>query len=770
MGKTFRHTLPTVLITMLMEAHLVSAFAQQTSTHQPTGKKATPASIDRQAVVSRHNPIVTTADPLAALTVGNGHFATTVDVTGMQSYPDAYEQSIPLCTMSDWGWHRFPNSNHLTEKDTQRTLHFPHRQHNEVYAVEYKNGGRPQEATTYFRVNPHRLNLGAIGLTLQKKDGSIIPLTALTNIRQELKLYEGVIESNFKADNQPMHVTTAAANHEDAVLYRIKSPLLQKGQATVSIRFPYPTGKHADAATDWTKPELHSSRIVKVTPSAAIIEHVIDSTHYYLMLSWEGKAKLVPATRSHEFLLFTNNQTLCFKATYVPLPSINKDGGYTTKPFHFGRELQQAAHSWQCWWQSGGIVDFSQCTDPRAQELERRVVLSQYLTQVNCANALPPQETGLTYNSWFGRPHLEMTWWHAVDFSLWNHPETVTQMLDWYNKVAYPAAQQIAERQGFQGVRWMKMTDPWAGEAPSNTGSFLIWQQPHYIYLAEELYRSQPDAATLHRYGEQVEQTARFMADFLTLDTLTHTYQLRGATAMQESMSKDFSYNHPFELSYWRYGLATAQTWRQRRGLPPHPQWADILAHLAPLPQTDSIYTAGQPIDTTQHLQRFDPFDTVGGTPSISLSKPISTETFAEKSRSDHPAVLGACALIPHALATYDPAIMTHTLHWVQQHWKWETTWGWDYGMSAMAAARLGQPSTAINILLADHPKNRYLIQGHNYQTADRLRLYLPGNGALLTAIAMMCAGWDDCPDKPNPGFPDDGTWNIRWENLHPMQ
>ena len=113
---------------------------------------------------------------------------------------------------------------------------------------------------------------------------------------------------------------------------------------------------------------------------------------------------------------------------------------------------------------------------------------------------------------------------------------------------------------------------------------------------------------------------------------------------------------------------------------------------------------------------------------------------------------------------------MTRTLHWVQQHWKWETTWGWDYGMSAMAAARLGQPSTAINLLLADHPKNRYLIQGHNYQTADRLRLYLPGNGALLTAIAMMCAGWDDCPDKPNPGFPDDGTWNIRWENLHPMQ
>ena len=45
------------------------------------------AGIDRRAVVSRNNPIITKAAPLASLTVGNGHFATTVDVTGLQSYP-----------------------------------------------------------------------------------------------------------------------------------------------------------------------------------------------------------------------------------------------------------------------------------------------------------------------------------------------------------------------------------------------------------------------------------------------------------------------------------------------------------------------------------------------------------------------------------------------------------------------------------------------------------------------------------------------------------
>ncbi|MBQ7512136.1 MAG: hypothetical protein IJU11_05275, partial [Prevotella sp.] len=63
-----------------------------------------------------------------------------------------------------------------------------------------------------------------------------------------------------------------------------------------------------------------------------------------------------------------------------------------------------------------------------------------------------------------------------------------------------------------------------------------------------------------------------------------------------------------------------------------------------------------------------------------------------------------------------------------------------------------------------------YLPNGHNFQTPDRLRVYLPGNGALLTAVAMMCAGWDGSTDFPTPGFPKDGKWNVRWEDLRPMQ
>ena len=724
----------------------------------------TTAEINRQAVVTRNNPIITEADPLASLTVGNGHFATTVDITGLQSFPFEYEAGVPLTAMSDWGWHKFENTNGLTPAESEKSFDLGHG-HSEVYAIEYKaskgDDTRQVAATEYFRVNPHRLNLGVIGLDIKATDGKKVELKDLTDIHQELQLYDGKIESRLAVDGSPVDVTTAALQDKDAVVYRIKTPLLKDGRATVAIRFPYPTGKHADAAADWTKPERHTSRIAAFYDHAAVIEHVLDSTCYYLTLTWQGNAHLQECDR-HYFELSTTDDVLTFKAEYSPLCS-----DVAPASLVYEQELKAVIKAWNRWWQEGAIVDFSQCTDPRAKELERRVVLSQYLTQVNCANALPPQETGLTYNSWFGRPHLEMAWWHLVDFALWNRPQVVATVLDWYNNVAYPVARKIAQRQGFKGIRWMKMTDPWAGEAPSNTGSFLIWQQPHYIYMAEELYRATPTAETLKKYGEQVEETAAFMADFVNYDAKTKRYFLQGETAMQESMSKDFSYNHPFELAYWQYGLNIANQWRERQGKPRNAEWDKIINNLSPLPMTkDGIYTAGLTKGKTENLQSFDPFDAVAAG-----AKPVvSTETFAEKCRNDHPAVLGPFGMLPPSSVCCDTIATNKTLDWVMQNWNWPTTWGWDYGMTAMAAARLGQPETALRALLIDTQKNTYLKNGHNFQTSDRLRIYLPGNGALLTAIAMMCAGWDGCTIPNNPGFPQNGTWNVRWEGLQRMQ
>ena len=188
----------------------------------------------------------------------------------------------------------------------------------------------------------------------------------------------------------------------------VQSDLLKDRRATVSLRFSYPTGKHSDDANDWTKPEQHQSVIIAQDEHSAIIERTLDSTKYSVLLQWEGQASLQECDR-HHFELSTADNVLTFSVEYLPE---NPQSPYSA--FEYDQYHKASQRHWHQWWNEGAIVDFSQCTDPRAKELERRVVLSQYLTQINCANNMPPQETGLTYNSWFGRPHLEMTWWHAV--------------------------------------------------------------------------------------------------------------------------------------------------------------------------------------------------------------------------------------------------------------------------------------------------------------------------------------------------------------------
>lgn len=149
------------------------------------------------------------------------------------------------------------------------------------------------------------------------------------------------------------------------------------------------------------------------------------------------------------------------------------------------------------------------------------------------------------------------------------------------------------------------------------------------------------------------------------------------------------------------------------------------------------------------------------------LASEDATDTYMDiRFTSDHPAVLGALGMMPESkLVRRD--FMQNTLDWIWDNWNWDKTWGWDYPMTAMSAARLGDPEKAVGALLMDNRTNTYLVNGHNYQDA-RLRVYLPGNGGLLTAVAMMCAGWDG-NEVETPGFPKDGTWDVQWEDLAPM-
>src|SRR5205085_10104071 len=74
--------------------------------------------INRKQLVQRHTVINTSFDSLSSLSAGNGHFAFTVDATGLQSFPGWYINGVPLGTESEWGWHSFPNKDNYSFIET----------------------------------------------------------------------------------------------------------------------------------------------------------------------------------------------------------------------------------------------------------------------------------------------------------------------------------------------------------------------------------------------------------------------------------------------------------------------------------------------------------------------------------------------------------------------------------------------------------------------------------------------------------------------------
>jgi hypothetical protein len=260
------------------------------------------------------------------------------------------------------------------------------------------------------------------------------------------------------------------------------------------------------------------------------------------------------------------------------------------------------------------------------------------------------------------------------------------------------------------------------------------------IYLCELLYRSSPSAATLAGYRDLVLETAECLASMAHFDRKDGRYVLGPPLWIaQEIYEPSTSRNPAFELSYWRWALCVAQQWRERLNLPRDKQWDDVINRISLLPVADGKYVAleSNP-DTWQNIS----------------------------SRHDHPEMLMPLGFQPGG-PDVDRATMGRTLDAVLKEWDWATKiWGWDYPMIAMTATRLGRPDVAMEVLLRDGPNNRYYASGHCPQKSDQaIAAYLPANGAFLSAVALIVAGWDGCQVK-HPGIPKDGTWKVRVEGL----
>jgi hypothetical protein len=664
------------------------------------------APIDRQALVTRHN--ITWNDAAGRLPLGNGEFCFGADGTGLQTFSGN--------SMSHWGWHSFPLPAGWTPDLVPATG---------VFDKNKNTGDRNKGALNAWMFNnPHNMNLGR--LRLVRSGGRALAPGDIKGLNRTLDLWAGVQTSKYTIDGQDVTVETCVHPKLDMVAVRIESPLVASGELEVLLDFAYPNlDKGGKWVGDFSRSEGHTTTIISRKDQCLELKRVVDATGYHVSLTGsEGCAVRETEGKSHAYTVSARGvKALAFTCAFALEPPASKA---TT----FEKTRTACVARWKDFWMHGGAIDLSASKDHRWKELERRIVLSQYHMAAQSAGGWPSAETGLLgLDDWRSQFHMEMVWWHLAHYALWDRLDMADKALGCYQRFI-PTARELATQLGYKGLKWGKSCGPEGRSAPWSGNHPLLWKQPHPIFFAELEYRQKPTRATLQKWEEIINGTAEHMADYAKLDKQTGVYSLDPAMPPSE---QGVTKNDVFDLAYWRWGLDKAQEWRERMGLKRVSHWDEVRNNLTPLPVVDGLY----------------------------VHSPEWTDTYTRRN-FEHPDPVGVLGMLP-PVAGVDAATAARTVAKVWATWQWNRCWGWDFPWMAMAAARTGQPQIAVDALLSKSPRNGYDLQGIN--TGGPCP-YLPGNGGLLYAVALMAAGWEGAPERDAPGFPNDGNWTVKWEGL----
>ncbi|KAJ7779248.1 Six-hairpin glycosidase-like protein [Mycena metata] len=663
--------------------------------------------------------------------IGNGNFAFGADITGLQTFQ-------PWAIMSTWGWKNdsFPPGKTLADVYDYTGISLD----NHGRLVEYMFNG---EATMqqWMISNPNRVNLGAIGLVFFAEGGAV-PLNVtesdLTEVEQELDLWTGTITSKFMFEGMPIQVESISAQSVDSIGVTISSPLLSIGRLGVFVDFPWNDGsqKFSDPFVGfWQNASIHTTTLDtnKAGNIDAEIAHTLVNNTFVTSVGGDPFTIARDSPDAHRYTLrpaAKSSSTWALSATW---------GLASPKSVLSPAAISlSSSRTWEQYWTSSGFVDvFTGSTDPRADELQRRIILSRYLMRVNEAGDFPPQESGLVNDGWYGKFHLEMFFWHCQHWALWNNWDLLFRSSTIYDRFLATSIARAQVQQGWPtGARWGKMSDPSGRSAPGQINELLIWQQPHPLVFANYEYRAFPTTATLQKWAPVVRNTADWMATFAWFNATTGVYDL-GPPMYEVAEDNIFNntYNPSFELAYWRLGLGIAEEWMQRLGEEVPSNWTVVKDGLAELPVNNGTYKVFEDVE--------DDFWT--------------DPTYI----NDHPALSGLHGWLPPTEGLdLETARLTTEKVWAS--WNISNLWGWDFPMLAMSAARIGEQEKALEWLL--HPLFQFDDVGMPVGGVRVPTPYFPGAGALLYATAMMANGWDGS-NGTAPGFPAEG-WNVRAEGL----
>lgn len=566
--------------------------------------------------------------------IGNGDFAITLDQTGTQSLYEIYKD-IPLSTMSNKNWF------YKDKKDIK-----PSYVDGKAYML-FNLDNDPN-----YQINrQYPFKYSFMQILLYDND-KLIDINNIKDVKQELDLYKGIVTSSFNYKEKINKTISFIYQDHDEFNFKLQSDNLN-----LALKFNYPS---------YTK----NGYRLDILPNVLVKEDRItllydDKNSLSFKLKSSSKYQIVENT-----LIFDDNNV----SFSLALDEIKE-----------GKLLDEF---WKC--DNGIIID--------NEELVKKMVLSKYLLHVNSTGIYPPQESGLTYNCWNSKFHLEM---HLIH-SLWNiynnHVGDLVKSFDYYLSIM-PSSLKRASLNGYKGLRFPKMTGPDGEDSPSNIGPLLIWQAPHILFMLQEIYYLYNKENIIKKYEPLISGTIDFMISFLTLKDSKYQ-MLDPLLEACESIPLDRCQNPSFELEYWRYTLErqpkidTVLYGHQRY------DYLDITSKIITPKEDDGIY-----LKTYGVIDKYDLY-------------------------KDHPTEGFLMSFFKSKIV--DKEKMVKTIDYILKNMDLSSYWGWDFPFLGLSLLNCGEIEKSIEVTQLNTINNQYLYNGYNTSPRDDLKAYLPGNGAFL--------------------------------------
>lgn len=568
------------------------------------------------------------------VTIGNGDFAITLDQTGTQSLYETYKD-IPLSTMSNKNWFYKDKKNIKPSYVDGKAYMLFNLDNDPNYQIN--------------RQYPFKYSFMQI---LLYDNDKLIDINNIKDVKQELDLYKGIVTSSFNYKEKINKTISFIYQDHDEFNFKLQSDNLN-----LALKFNYPS---------YTK----NGYRLDILPNVLVKEDRIT-------LLYDDKNSLSFKLKSSSNYQIVEN-TLIFDDNNVSF-SLALD------EIKEGKLLDEF---WKC--DNGIIID--------NEELVKKMVLSKYLLHVNSTGIYPPQESGLTYNCWNSKFHLEM---HLIH-SLWNiynnHVGDLVKSFDYYLSIM-PSSLKRASLNGYKGLRFPKMTGPDGEDSPSNIGPLLIWQAPHILFMLQEIYYLYNKENIIKKYEPLISGTIDFMISFLTLKDSKYQ-MLDPLLEACESIPLDRCQNPSFELEYWRYTLErqpkidTVLYGHQRY------DYLDITSKIITPKEDDGIY-----LKTYGVIDKYDLY-------------------------KDHPTEGFLMSFFKSKIV--DKEKMVKTIDYILKNMDLSSYWGWDFPFLGLSLLNCGEIEKSIEVTQLNTINNQHLYNGYNTSSRDDLKAYLPGNGAFL--------------------------------------